>query len=156
VKVVVIGVGNAYRGDDRAGLAVAELLTSRLPKGVEVVECEQEPSRLLEAWQDAETVVVVDAVRSGAAPGTVHRFDASAEPVPARLFRASTHAFGVGEAIELGRALARLPGRVLVYGIEGAEFAAGKGLSPAVAAAVSDAADAVVADLGEESCTNGR
>jgi hydrogenase maturation protease len=161
MRVVVLGVGNRYRRDDGAGLAVTELLARRVPRGVQVVECEQEPSRLLEAWDGADAALIVDTVQSGAEPGTLHRFDASAEPVPAQVFRGSTHAFGVGEAVELGRALGRLPQRVLVYGVEGGRFEAGEGLTPAVEAAVTVAADAVLEDLGrlaneEEPCTSTR
>jgi hydrogenase maturation protease len=152
VTVVVVGVGNAYRGDDGAGLAVAECIRGRVPGGVEVVTCEQEASRVIDAIEGREAAVLVDASSSGAAPGTIHRFDASVEPVPARSFRSSTHAFGVGEAIELARALGKLPGTVVVFGIEGAEFSAGEGLSSAVAAAVEPTADAV---LGEP-CTSER
>jgi hydrogenase maturation protease len=147
VNVVVIGVGNTFGGDDAAGLAAVEQLAARLPAGVRVTACEQEPSRLVDTWQGASAAVVVDAVSSGAEPGTVHRFDASTEPVPARAFRSSTHAFGVGEAIELSRALGRLPERVLVYGIEAAEFQPGAGLSRAVDAALGDVVDAVVDDV---------
>ena len=148
-RVVVVGVGNAYRGDDGAGLAVAERVRG-LVKGVEVVTCEQEASRVIDAIEGRDAAVLVDASSSGAAPGTIHRFDASIEPVPARSFRSSTHAFGVGEAIELARALGKLPGTVVVYGIEGEEFSAGEGLSAAVAAAVEPAVDAVMG----EPCTS--
>jgi hydrogenase maturation protease len=143
----VLGVGNAFRGDDAVGLAVAERLRGRVPAGVEVVPCELEPSRLIEAWEGAASALVVDAVESGAEPGTVWRFDASAEAVPARAFRSSTHALGVGDAIELARALGRLPERVVVYGVEGLEFTAGEGLTPPVQAAVERAACAVLVDL---------
>ncbi|MDF2749185.1 MAG: hypothetical protein K0T00_360 [Gaiellaceae bacterium] len=160
---VVIGVGNAYRRDDGVGLAVAARLEARVPAGVEVVGCELEPSRLLDAWQGAETAFVVDAVRSGADPGTLHRFDAGADPVPASLFRSSsTHAFGVGEAVELARALGTLPSRLVLFGIEGGEFVAGEGLTDAVQAAVDPAAAAVLEELEqlrreeEEPCTSER
>jgi hydrogenase maturation protease len=152
-SVVVVGVGNAYRGDDAAGLAVAERIRGRVPVGVAVVECEQEPTRLLDAWHAADVALVVDAATSGAPPGTVHRFDTSEGPLPARVFRSSPHAFGVGDAVELARALGRLPGRVVVYGIEGADFTAGAALSAPVEAAVGR----VVAEVEEEvRCTNGR
>jgi hydrogenase maturation protease len=144
---VVVALGNAYRRDDGAALAVAGRLRGRLPAGVELVECEQEPSRLIGACDGAAAALVVDAVASDATPGTVHRFDVSDTALPERLFRSSTHAFGVGEAIELARALGRLPARVIVYGIEGAAFGAGEGLSEPVAAAVERAADAVLADV---------
>jgi hydrogenase maturation protease len=147
---VVIGVGNAFRGDDGAGLAVVERLRGRMPDGVEVLGVEQEPTRLMEAWDSADSVVVVDAVASGGDPGELHRFDASADALPARLFRSSTHAFGVGDAIEIARALGTLPGHVLVYGIEGATFDARAGLSPQVEEAVVTLADAVL----EELCTS--
>ena len=146
-RAVVIGVGNPYRGDDAVGLAVAERLRDRVPPGVELVECEQEPSRLLDAWEGADVALIVDASSSGGVPGTVHRFDAAAGGVPARVFRSSTHAFGVGEAVELGRALGRLPARVVVYGVDGAAFVAGEGLSAPVEAAVGEVVDAVLVDL---------
>ena len=98
---------------------------------------------MLEIWDGAALAVVVDAVSSGAEPGTVHRFDAVAAPLPARLRTStSTHAVGLTEAIELARALGRLPDRLIVYGIESGRFEAGAALTPAVRAAL----DAVVED----------
>lgn len=144
----MIGVGNAYRGDDAVGLAVAERLRRVVEDDVDVLECEQEPTRLLDAWADAAVAVVVDACASGAAPGSVHRFDVSDGPLPARVFRSSTHAFGVGDAVELSRALEHLPKRIVVYGVEGADFSAGTELSPLVESAVEQVVDAVVRDLG--------
>jgi hydrogenase maturation protease len=160
VSPVVIGVGNEYRRDDGVGLAVAARLRGRVPAGVDVVGCELEPSRLIDAWRGARVALVVDAVRSGAEPGTLYRFDAGEGPIPASVFRSSTHAFGVGEAVELSRALGTLPGRVVLYGVEGAEFGAGEGLTVAVAAAVEPAAEAVLEELErllreeEEPCTS--
>ena len=146
-RVVVVGVGNAYRGDDGAGLAVAERVRG-LVEGVEVVTCEQEASRVIDAIEGRDAAVLVDASSSGATPGTIHRFDASIEPVPARSFRSSTHAFGVGEAIELARALGKLPPAVVVIGVEGKVFAAGQGLSAPVEAAVEPAVEVVLRELG--------
>ena len=154
MKVVVVGVGNAVRGDDAAGLVVAERVRRRAADGVDVVECEQEPTRLLDAWAGADLALVVDASLSGAEPGTIRRFDAIAEHVPARTFRSSTHAFGIGDAVELGRALGRLPERVVVFGIEGADFALGSGLSAPVASAVDEVAEAVLGELEEAACTS--
>jgi len=74
VRTVVIGVGNDFRRDDGAGLAVAGRLRGRVPGGVSVVECEQEPSRLLDAWSGADRAFVVDACSGGGPAGTVHRF----------------------------------------------------------------------------------
>jgi hydrogenase maturation protease len=147
LRRVLVGVGNAYRSDDGVGLAVAERLRGRVPEGVEVMVCEQEASRVLDALEGADAAVIVDAVASGAEAGTLHRFDAAAAPVPARAFGSSTHAFGVGEAIELARALGKLPPVVVVYGIEGREFVSGTELSAPVASAVEPAAAAILEEL---------
>jgi hydrogenase maturation protease len=146
--VVVIGVGNALRGDDGAGPALAAALRARRAgAGVRVVEHDGEALGLIAAWDGARAAVIVDAVRSGAAPGTVVRHDASARALPAGTHgTASTHAIGVAAAIELGRALGRLPPRLVVYGVEGAEFATGAPLSEPVAAVVPGLADAVLAE----------
>jgi hydrogenase maturation protease len=138
--VILIGVGNAWRGDDGAGLAVARRVRELSPAGVEVREFEGDATALVEAWSGAEGVVVVDAAESGAPPGTVRRFDARTRPLPVRSLRSSTHAFGVSDAGELARALDRLPARLDVYAIEGASFTAGEGLSPAVERAVDELA----------------
>lgn len=135
---LIIGIGNEYRGDDAAGLIVARRLKERLADSVTILEQSGDGAALMEAWRGAETVIIIDAVVSGAAAGTIHRFDASAQPLPKDAFRCSTHAFGVAGAIELARAMGELPGSLIVYGIEGKNFAAGVGLSPEVERAVDE------------------
>jgi hydrogenase maturation protease len=144
----VIGVGNAWQADDGAGLVVAQRLRSLVPEGVEVVELEGEPVALVQAWEGADEAYVVDAVSSGAEPGTVHRVDATETPLPRELSNASTHLFGVGESVELARSLGRLPRRLVVYGIEAARISAGNELSPEAQRAVEETATKVLAELG--------
>jgi hydrogenase maturation protease len=144
--IVMIGVGNEYRSDDGAGIAVARRLRALFPSGVTILEESGEGAALMQAWQGATWVTLVDAVSSGASPGTVHRFDAQAAPMPTGFFHYSTHAFSVAEAVELARSLDQLPARLVVYGIEGANFAAGVDLSPTVEHAV----EAVVERLAQE------
>lgn len=142
---VVIALGDRLRGDDAAGPLAGDALRVR---GVAVIDAAGDPAGLLDAWAQAPLAIVVDAVVSGAPAGTVHRFDASATPLPASMRAGSTHALGLAEAIELGRALGRLPGRLLVYGIE-AE-AAGLGAAPCreVAAAAAAVADEIARVVG--------
>jgi hydrogenase maturation protease len=143
----LVGVGNRWRSDDGAGLEVAEILARRAPAGVAVLAHEREPVDLIEAFDGACAVWLIDAVSSGAPPGTLHRFDASAQALPAGLFSVSTHRLGLADAVELARALHRLPGRVIVHGIEGASFEAGGALSPAVASATRALAAALEAEV---------
>ncbi|HEY7708160.1 MAG TPA: hydrogenase maturation protease [Gaiellaceae bacterium] len=145
---LVLGIGNAWQGDDGAGLVAAERLRERSPDGVEVKALEGEPVSLVDAWDGAEDVFVVDAVRSGSPPGTVHRLDATEEPLPATLSAASTHTLGIGEAIELARALGRLPGRIVLYGIEAESIAAGASLTPPVEKAVDEVVERLLEEVG--------
>jgi hydrogenase maturation protease len=144
---VVVCIGNAYRHDDGVALVVAERLKGRVPADVVVHTSEQEPSRLIDLWEGASSAVVVDAAASGGEPGAVHRFDAAASPIPAGVYRSSTHAFGVGDAVELARALGRLPERLVVVGVEGAEFGAGEGLSASVENTVDQVVELVLGEL---------
>jgi hydrogenase maturation protease len=139
-KVLVIGIGNAYRHDDAAGLVVARRLREQAFSYGEVHEQTGEGAALMDLWKGIERVVVVDAVQSGAVPGTIHCFHPNENPLPAPIFRDSTHAFGLVEAVELSRELKQLPSNLLIYGIEGSNFQAGTGLSSAVLDAVDDLA----------------
>lgn len=131
-RVLIIGVGNEYRSDDAVGLLVARRLRELTLNNARVVEESGEGARLMKSWRDVDNVILLDAVFSGAKPGTIHRFDARVQRMPRDIFRYSTHAFGVGEAIELARELDQLPPRVLVCGIEGKNFERGMRLSSEV------------------------
>jgi len=146
---LIIGVGNSLRSDDGVGIWVARRLREQLPPGISVVEASGEGASLIDMWKGFASVILVDAVSSGTAPGTVHRLDA-AEPVRAQFFRCSSHAFGVGEAVELARVLNQLPPRLIIYGIEGANFAAGAELSPVVARSAAEASDRILKDIRVE------
>jgi hydrogenase maturation protease len=148
---VVIGVGNALRHDDAAGLEIVRRLRARA-RAVEIAVYEQEgePLALLDMWEGADAVVLVDAIRCGGAPGSIRRIDATSAPIPERLRGfSSTHAVGLGEAIELARTLHRLPARVVLFGVEGRRFDAGSGLSEEVQAVIASVADAVLHEACE-------
>jgi hydrogenase maturation protease len=127
--VIVIGMGNEFRHDDAAGLIAARRLRTL---GLPAEEHQGDPATLIERWKGINDVMLIDAVWSGAAPGTLHRLDVSGSPLPRHLFLASTHSMGLAEAVELSRVLGTLPARVLVFGVEGKNFRPGIGVSPEV------------------------
>jgi hydrogenase maturation protease len=158
-RVLVIGIGNAYRRDDAVGLVLARRLKEEFRERVEVLEHSGEGTALMEAWKNAKAVILLDAVHSGGAPGIVYRLDAQTTPIPAQFFHYSTHAFSVAEAVELARTLAQLPPRLIIYGIEGASFKAGTSLSPAVESAMPEIVERIRQEIASleshtRSCTN--
>jgi hydrogenase maturation protease len=102
---------------------------------------------LLSAWEGCDAAFVVDATESGGEPGAVRRLSAHDGPLPPELQRASTHLLGVAEAVELARALGRLPERTIVYGIEGGSFDTGAPMSDEVQAAAADVAASIRREL---------
>lgn len=126
---MLIGIGNSFRGDDAAGIRVAEAAGGIALESPDAAE-------LLSSWDGAEDLTVVDAVCSGQTPGTIHRLDATDRPLPADLFASDSHHFGLAQAIELARALHRLPKRIQVYGIEARNFEYEQAVSPEVQAAI--------------------
>jgi hydrogenase maturation protease len=142
-QALVIGVGNPWRRDDGIGWAVATAARHRLDTDVDVRWCDGEPGRLLDAWVDADLVVVVDATCSNGVPGAIQVLSPSAAEGAQSSARLGTHALGVGQALALGRAVGRLPRSLVIVGIEGHDHGFGQTLSGPVAAAVEPAVELI-------------
>lgn len=159
MSAVMLCVGNPFRRDDGVAAAVAGLARRTLPATRRVVESDGEPARLVEAWRDADLAIVVDASRSDLPAGAVRRIDIELDGgigagIGAGLPTVqgtSTHGWSVGDAVELGRALGRLPRRLVVYTVEGDDFSQGIGLSAPVEQAVGDVVRRIVREMGDTS-----
>ena len=143
----VAGLGNEFRHDDGIGPLVAARVADQARAVLDIGPL-AEPLDLLGRWDGADLVVLIDAVRSGAAPGTIGLVDLEAQLRNA-LDRdgsstASTHGISLARVFRLALAVGTAPARVVVVGIEGVDFAHGTGLSPAVAGAVPHAVDHVI------------
>lgn len=147
-SIVVVGVGSSMRGDDGLGPRAIELLGERLHSepSVELRTVDGDAARLIEAWRGRTLAIVVDAVRAGAVPGTVHRLDdGAAGAVVGRA--ASTHSGGVADAIALASQLDLMPERLVVLGVEPASFELGTQLSAPVLAAMPALVESVLGEL---------
>lgn len=133
---LVIGIGNPDRGDDALGLIAVRALSGVRTK--ELTDC----SGLIDVWDGEDHVIVVDAMRSGDTPGTTRRFDAIDAQLPTRSFP-STHSFGLGEIVELGRALDRLPDQLIIFGVEADTLDHGKDVSPSVSRGLQEVVSAI-------------
>jgi len=119
-SVHIIGVGSPH-GDDWLGWELAERLraSTRLAEWRDQVSIslhDRPGGALLQIFQSGGPVILLDAVRSGGKPGTVHRFDTrqlSANPdiLP-------SEGFGVAEAVQLAASLDALPASLQFFGVE--------------------------------------
>jgi hydrogenase maturation protease len=134
----IIGCGTRDRGDDQAGLAVADRLREL---GFEAEAYTGDPLALLDRWSAADDVILIDAVQTGAAPGTLHIWDGDLPKCSTSAV--SSHGFDIAKALEVARILNRLPARLRILGIEGLHFSQTANLSPEVADAVQRTAQEI-------------
>lgn len=144
-RVRVLGIGSPA-GDDRAGWCVVDALRARLGGRADVAldKLDRPGAGLLAHLEGAAHVVLIDAMRSGAAPGTIRRVDRADwrnQGGP------SSHGFGVFDALALAEALGSLPPALVVYGVEIGAAAPGDDLTPAVRAAVDELAARIADEL---------
>jgi hydrogenase maturation protease len=153
VKTLVLGLGNPLLKDDSVGLRVAKMLREILPQNeqIEIDEDYWGGLRLMERMIGFDRAVIIDAIQTGAAPGTIHVL--SPDDVPTQR-SASAHDMNLPTALALGRqAGAYLPDSkdILLIGIEAADVQTfDESLSPEVEAALPHAVDAALFALEME------
>jgi len=149
----IIGLGNLFRGDDAVGLLAARRLRERLDSSLEVMEAEGDGLALLDLMEGADQVIVIDAVKSGGRPGATVRLDLSVESRWGILVPCSTHAIGIAEAIDLARALGRLPKQIILYGIEIDSLESGAVLTESVRVGLDGVVEQVLKEIERTPCT---
>ncbi|MET7690336.1 hydrogenase maturation protease [Streptomyces sp. NPDC005483] len=149
-RIAIIGVGDPSRHDEGVARAVLSRLRERaaerpLPPGTLLTECDPDPARVIRLWENAELAVVLEPAHARPShPGRIYRLELGG----AALRRAGTmRPYGLGEAVNLARALGRLPGHLVAYAVDGADTSFGRGLSEPVAATVGHLAECVEAEI---------
>lgn len=139
----IIGIGSPF-GDDGVGLAIARVLAESPPPNCEVMAADRPGTALLDLLEGVAAAILIDAVRSGAPPGTIHQFRFDEFDRCAAHF-VSSHDLGVAAAVRLAQKLGRGPsaGRVIGIEIAAASTAQPCGLSPQTHEAVSRAVERV-------------
>jgi hydrogenase maturation protease len=148
-RVHVVCFGNRWHGDDGFGLAVLRHLEARAPLPAHVAAYDAGTAGLdaLPRLEGCARAVIVDALRTGRAVGTVHRLELGGLAAPGGEF--SLHELGVAGVLTALRAVARDPPEIVVIGAEvGAIRAFGEGLSAPVRSAVPVAAGMVLREAG--------
>lgn len=139
--VSVVACGNPAAGDDAAACELVRRWQERESTGLQPLEIS--PGGLeLALYSLDHPLLIVDAVVSGAPPGSLHLLKLPSSLVePRHLDRLSTHGYGLMHTLELARVLGhRLP-PVFLLGIEIAGTRSGAPLAPPVLQAIELAAD---------------
>ena len=144
--VLVLGLGNTLLTDDGVGPVLVEQLAGSedLWNGqVEFVDGGTQGLALLGQIAGRRALIILDALTTGAVPGTIHRLTLSElrNVIPVR--GASAHEGNAGELLNAAQLLGELPDRLFVVGVEPQEIRTGFGLTSPVQEALPDAAQQV-------------
>jgi hydrogenase maturation protease len=148
VPLLVLGLGNVLCGDDGLGALAVTLLNRWFdrPRDVHVLDGGTLGLSLLPHLEEARAVILVDAVRTEAAPGSFVRLEGS-DVTSAVVERLSPHQVGVADLLDGARWLDRYPDRVVLVGLVPATLDLGVGCSPAVTAALPTLLDRIVEEI---------
>lgn len=140
-KTTIIGLGNPILSDDSVGIHAARRLNNvqEVRDVAEVQEVYAGGLRLLDVLAGYRRAIIIDAMQTGAAPGTVRRFGISDLLKTRNL--ASSHDADLPTALEAGKALGmKLPEEVVIIGIEAEDVVNfGEKLTPAVERGLEEA-----------------
>jgi hydrogenase maturation protease len=131
-NIVILGIGNLLLSDEGVGVHVAnKLMEMDLPEGISVVEGGTDGFRLLNFITEADRLIVIDAVKTGAAPGSIYKFNIDEVKNCPSGFKTSVHQIGILEVINLSGLIGKTP-HTTVIGIEPQSLEMGMELSPEI------------------------
>ena len=146
--VRVLCIGSPAEPDNLGFLAAHALMGRFDPEKIEVLALDRPGPRLIEHMRGADTVILVDAVKSGAKAGTLYRLEGRAlDGMVAH--HTSSHGFGLAETLALADRMGELPRHLKFIGLEaGAKLFEAAEIAQ-LAEAVSEEAKAALGALGE-------
>ncbi len=155
MQIKILGIGHTMRGDDEVGLEI--IRRWRDSRGADhpehTIEAETAESpglTLLGLIAELDAAILVDAVQSGAPPGTIHKL-LEEDLLDFGEGTGSAHGWSAAETLSLGRQLTPedLPEKIFIIGVEAVQFTLGEGLSPAVRNAIPEAVEMINGILEE-------
>lgn len=151
-NILVAGIGNSFRCDDRAGLLVIDFISDAINYTpfealIEVKKLSGEGAELIQEWEGYDQVYLVDASQAFGSPGKLTRIDAHRSPLKQDYFHYSSHNFSLAEAVELSRQLGTMPDKLIVYAIEGINFCAGLNITFEVEISCMNAARKILDEI---------
>jgi hydrogenase maturation protease len=150
--ILVLGLGNLLLSDDGVGPAVLQQLansSARWPKEVEFVDGGTQGLALLAQFDGRRAVIIVDALQTGAPPGTVHRLTLNELRAMAGPRANSAHEGNAGELLAAAQLLGELPDRLFIVGVEPECLSTGFALSDTVKQAIPNVLDQISSLLSQ-------
>ena len=152
--IIIVGIGNPYRGDDAAGWAVIDGLKEEVGSAIKLVKERGDIAELIDIFTRHKSVYLVDACSSSEFTAAWQRIDVNRQPLLEENPQTSTHGFSITQAISLAKNLDQLPNKLILYAINGNNYSISNELSPAVANSVDSVIKAILKEEDIQSCMN--
>ncbi|MCU7844277.1 MAG: HyaD/HybD family hydrogenase maturation endopeptidase [Candidatus Thiodiazotropha sp. (ex Monitilora ramsayi)] len=149
-KILIIGMGNVLMQDEGVGVRAVEELVNRyrIPEGVEVIDGGTTGMELFEPMRSADTLIIADAVNTGAPYGTLVRI--ANEEIPAFFqTKLSNHQLGVSDLLALLTLKGETPDQVTIIGMVPHSLENRLGLTPEAERGLEEMVDMLVEELAQ-------
>jgi hydrogenase maturation protease len=153
---LILGIGNILLRDEGVGVRVVEAMQQiPLPGGVEILDGGTSGVDLVDEVAGRDKLIVIDAVKTHLAPGTVLRF--GLDKLVAKVDdMVSLHEFGLVETLNAAKCLGCMPRQVVIFGVAPADTSPGLTLSDTVASVLSKVIRLALAEAGNKARTADR
>ncbi len=148
MRAVVLGIGNTILTDEAAGVRAVELLEQgyQIPEDVLVIDGGTSGMEMIEDLSDLDFLIVIDVVKTGAAPGTVVKIAGDEIPVFFRR-KLSPHQIALPDVLASLELLDAMPKEIVVLGVEPISLELGMEMTPTIAEKVPTLVEMAVAEL---------
>lgn len=133
--ITILGLGNILWADEGFGVRLAEALYARFdwPANVEIIDGGTQGLLLLPYVEQADKLLILDAIDFGLPPGTLRAYHDDAVPAYLTAKKMSLHQTGFSEVLALADLKGALPQAITLIGVQPVELEDyGGSLSPAV------------------------
>lgn len=146
--ILVLGIGNLVMGDDGIGVRVVQKLQNgyHLHPDVAVMDGGTLGLDILPRLEGIERLIVVDALETGEAPGTLVRLAGSQIPLALET-KVSAHQMGLRDLLAVARLMGHAPGEMVLLGVQPGSSGMGYGLTPEVEARLDVLLEGVLGEL---------
>jgi hydrogenase maturation protease len=150
MRAVVLGIGNTILTDEAAGVRVVEALEQayKVPANVLLIDGGTSGMEMIEDLSSLDFLIVVDVVKTGAAPGTVVKIAGKDIPVFFRN-KLSPHQIGLSDVLASLELLDTVPREIIVLGVEPISLELGMEMTATVAARIPQLAAMAAGELAQ-------
>lgn len=144
-KITILGIGNTLFSDEGVGIHLLPLLEEALKdyENIEIIEGLTDGMRLLGPVEDAENLIIIDAINAGELPGTI--ITLVGNEIPAYFgIKMSIHQLGFQEVLMAAKLRDRYPKEIVMFGMQPASLELGVELSNTCKTKMGDLRNAVI------------